>query len=104
MGFCYSKGVECECLTDYGSCNSDNCYRKLPDAELEGVHIPTTLAIGKLSPKHHADELVLNWGDSSCILIMDNFNIIDMRNLDFSKFDAIELNGNRFVKESVREG
>ena len=105
MGFCNRKGVECECLTDYSNCNSDNCHRKLPDAKykLEDVQIPTTPAIGNLSPKYYTNGLVLNWGDSSCILIMNNFNIIDMRNLDFSKFDSIELNGNRFVKESIRE-
>ena len=31
MGFCKRKGVDCECLTDHSTCNSDNCHKKLPD-------------------------------------------------------------------------
>ena len=54
---------------------------------------------GILQAKQHSDELVLNWGDSSCILIMDNFNILDMRKIPFDKLTAIEINGSRFVKE-----
>ena len=56
-------------------------------------------ATGTLSAKQHSDELVLNWRDSSCILIMDNFNILDMRKIPFDKLTAIEINGSRFVKE-----
>ena len=33
MGFCKRKNVECECLTNYSSCDSDNCHRALPDVE-----------------------------------------------------------------------
>lgn len=35
MGFCYRKGVECECLTDHSVCNSDNCHRQLPDVVIK---------------------------------------------------------------------
>ena len=56
-------------------------------------------ATSTLPAKQHSDELVLNWGNSSCILIMDNFNILDMRKITFDKLTAIEINGNRFVKE-----
>lgn len=33
MGFCKRKGVDCECLTNNSTCNSDNCYKKLPDID-----------------------------------------------------------------------
>ena len=59
-------------------------------------------AYGTLSSKNHADTLVLNWGDSSCILIMDNFNILDLRKIPFDKLTAVELNGFRFVKEAEK--
>lgn len=57
--------------------------------------------IGTLSSKNHADTLVLNWGDSSCVLIMDNFNILDLRKIPFDKLTTIELNGFRFIKEEI---
>jgi hypothetical protein len=44
MGFCKRKGVDCECLTDHSTCNSDNCYKKLPDIskkKLEGDKVMT---------------------------------------------------------------
>lgn len=31
MGFCKRKNVECKCLSEASTCNSDNCYRNLPD-------------------------------------------------------------------------
>lgn len=34
MGFCNRKGVECECLSDHSTCNSDNCHRRLPDIKI----------------------------------------------------------------------
>ena len=37
MGFCKRKAVECECLTEHSVCNTDNCYRKLPDAHEEAL-------------------------------------------------------------------
>ena len=39
MEFCKRKGVDCECLSEHSTCNSANCYRKLPDvaAQVEGI-------------------------------------------------------------------
>ena len=56
---------------------------------------------GNLSLKNHDDTLVINWGDSSCVLIMDNFNIVDLRKIPFDKLTCVELNGFRFIKEEV---
>ena len=42
MEFCKRKGVDCECLSEHSTCNSNNCYRKLPDVEtkVEGIIYP----------------------------------------------------------------
>ena len=31
MGFCKRKNTECKCISETSTCNSTNCYRKLPD-------------------------------------------------------------------------
>lgn len=73
---------------------------KLPNNHTIGnLTIEPETAIGTLSSKNHDDTLVLNWEDSSCVLIMDNFNILDLRKIPFDKLTCIELNGFRFVKE-----
>lgn len=59
--------------------------------------------IGTLSSKHHADTFVLNWGDSSCVLIMDNFNILDLRKIPFDKLTCVELNGVKFVRKEIND-
>ena len=56
-----------------------------------------------LSSKNHDDTLVLNWGDSSCVLIMDNFNILDFRKIPFDKLTCIELNGLKFVRKEIND-
>jgi len=33
MEFCNRKGVDCECLSEHSTCNSDNCHRQLPDVD-----------------------------------------------------------------------
>lgn len=60
-------------------------------------------AIGTLSSKNHADTLVLNWGDSSCMLLMGNSNPLDMRQFNFSDFTSIELNGVKFVRKEIND-
>ena len=53
--------------------------------------------------KTHEDTLILNWGDSSCILIMDNFNILDLRKIPFDKLTCVELNGVKFVRKEIND-
>lgn len=74
---------------------------EFPDigAEMGKLVIDPENAIGTLSFKNHADTLVLNWGDSSCVLIMDNFNIVDLRKIPFDKLTCVELNGVKFTRE-----
>lgn len=31
MGFCKRKNTECKCVSETSTCNTNNCYRKLPD-------------------------------------------------------------------------
>ena len=80
-----------------------NYIVKFPDigAEMGKLDLNPKEAYGTLSLKNQADTLVLNWGDSSCVLIIDNFNILDLRKIPFDKLTCVELNGFRFIKEEV---
>jgi hypothetical protein len=31
MGFCKRKNIECRCISETSTCNTNNCHRKLPD-------------------------------------------------------------------------
>ncbi len=78
-----------------------NYMVELPDisAETGKLDLNPKEVYGTLPLKNHEDTLVLNWGDSSCVLIMDNFNIVDLRKIPFDKLTCIELNGFRFIKD-----
>lgn len=75
------------------------------------VEFPDNTTMGRLkispgdaisiAPNTKEDTLVINWGDGSCVLIMDNFNILDLRKIPFDKLTCVELNGFRFIKEKV---
>lgn len=73
------------------------------NAEIGKLIIESENAIKTLSLKNHDDTLVLNWGDSSCVLIMDNFNILDLRKIPFDKLTCIELNGVKFVRKEIND-
>jgi hypothetical protein len=111
MGFCKRKGVECECLNNGNNCNSDNCYRNLPDMLTFGfmpnaniiTGIVDTETDGKkfaIGTKNNATGFVLNFGNRSCLLFTGNVAPIDLRQFNFDEFTSIEINGNKFVKEN----
>lgn len=73
------------------------------NAEMGKLDLNPKKAYGTLLlENHHNDTLVLNWGDSPCILLMGNSNPLDMRQFNFANFACIELNGFRFVKEEEK--
>ena len=78
-----------------------NYMVEFPDTGIKmgKLNINSEYVIGTLPSKNHDDTFVLNWGDSSCVLIMDNFNILDLRKIPFDKLTCIELNGVKFVKD-----
>lgn len=43
MKLCERKGVMCEYLTDYSTCNSDNCHRKLRDIKFTSEEVRQSL-------------------------------------------------------------
>ena len=49
--------------------------------------------------KNHCDTFVLNFSDRSCLLFFGDYQPIDLRKFNFDEFTAIEINGNKFVKE-----
>lgn len=110
MEFCKRKGVNCWCSSETGPCNPDYCSRNLPDVGSSSI-IPKSqqfeTGLVELDPKDtdfsvgakfHSDTLVLNWGEGSCILLMGNLQPLDLRQIDFSEFTSIEINGNKFIK------
>ena len=83
----------------------ENYVVEFPDTgvKMGKLTVEPETVIGTLSSKHHDDTLVLNWGDSSCVLIMDNFNILDLRKIPFDKLTCVELNGVKFVRKEIND-
>ena len=69
------------------------CLIGIMDTETKGKKF----AIGT---KNHTDTFVLNFNDRSCLLFMGDIQPVDLRQFNFDEFTAIEINGNKFVKES----
>ena len=78
-----------------------NYVVEFPKINAEMCKLDLNLKEAYGAKNHHDDTLVINWGDSSCVLIMDNFNIVDLRKIPFDKLTCVELNGFRFIKEEV---
>ena len=109
MGFCNRKNVECNIIgtTGLAQCNLTGCFKGLPDVprmdmpDITGIFDTETdgkkFAIGT---KNQATGFVLNFSNRSCLLVTGDTMPIDLRQFNFDEFTSIEINGNKFVKET----
>lgn len=96
MGYCNRKGVECKLAQNkFGVCNTDNCNRNLPDVFVNAKLARSEFAIGR---EYKPNTISLGIKNNSAVLIVGN-HTYDLRCIDFGKYEAIEIDGIRFIKE-----
>lgn len=97
MEYCKRKGVMCDCLGDNKSCNSDNCYRDLPDVVFTVANPNSSgLVIGKIDNSMLRNSLYIDC--ENIFLHQNGIDIkFDLHEDKLKNIKSISLNGFKFV-------
>ena len=104
MGWCERKQTDCECVGEQISCNSENCYRNLPDIFVKPFlcdPIGTGLvAVGNVDmPPTNTIQI-----DKCEKIILNQYGIdvkFELNNDNLKKFKQMYINGIRFLRSEV---